>query len=410
MAPFPLNLVEVFGQYGMYLIYLLIGFAFGYVLEIAGFGHSPKLAAQFYFKDLTVLKVMFTAIIVAMVLIFGASAVGLLEYNLVWVNPTYLWPGILGGVMMGIGFILGGFCPGTSLVAVATAKIDGVLFALGVFFGIFLFGETVDSYSIFWNSSYLGRFTIMDWLGLPAGVVVVGVVLMALFMFWGGEQLERIFGGKRLNEEPRSRYLGAGALLALAVTVLLIGQPTPDQRWNRLAPEKQQLLNERQVQTTPAEVLHTIHDHKTKVILIDVRSEADYNLYHVADARHVPLENLPAVIEDLHLEPPNSVFIVMSNGEAMATEAWKYLTAESVPNVYILAGGVNNWISTFATDDTRIRPTTTPVGLDQPVYEFYAALGAAYPSADPNPEAFEIEYQPVIELQTKRGPSGGGCG
>ena len=65
---------------------------------------------------------MFTAIVVAMVLIFAATALGLLDYNAIWVNPTYLWPGIVGGLIMGAGFIIGGFCPGTSLVAAATAK------------------------------------------------------------------------------------------------------------------------------------------------------------------------------------------------------------------------------------------------------------------------------------------------
>ena len=107
MAPFPLPLNELLGHWGAYVIYLLIGISFGFVLEIAGFGNSKKLAAQFYFKDLTVLKVMFSAIVVAMVLIFGATAVGLLDYNLIWVNPTYLWPGIIGGLIMGFGFIIG---------------------------------------------------------------------------------------------------------------------------------------------------------------------------------------------------------------------------------------------------------------------------------------------------------------
>jgi hypothetical protein len=109
MTTFPLTLTELLGQYGAYVIYLIIGFAFGYTLEIAGFTNSTKLAAQFYFKDMTVLKVMFTAIIVAMVLVFGATAIGLLDYNLIWVNPTYLWPGIVGGLIMGVGFIIGGY-------------------------------------------------------------------------------------------------------------------------------------------------------------------------------------------------------------------------------------------------------------------------------------------------------------
>ena len=128
MTPFPLPLSEIFGHWGSYIVYAIIGFAFGYVLELSGFGNSKKLAAQFYFKDMTVLKVMFGAIIVAMLLVFGATAVGLLDYNLIWVNPTYLWSGIVGGLIMGFGFIIGGFCPGTSLVSMATGKIDGIFF------------------------------------------------------------------------------------------------------------------------------------------------------------------------------------------------------------------------------------------------------------------------------------------
>ena len=153
MALFPLPLAEYFGHWGSYVVYLFIGIAFGFVLEISGFGNSKILAAQFYFKDMTVLKVMFGAIIVAMVMLFGAAAVGLVDYNLLWVNPTYLWPGIVGGLIMGFGFIIGGFCPGTSLVAAATAKIDGIFFVMGVLFCIFKFGETVDNFAQFSNSN-----------------------------------------------------------------------------------------------------------------------------------------------------------------------------------------------------------------------------------------------------------------
>ena len=157
MAPFPLALQALLGKTGMYAVFLAIGFGFGYALEISGFNDSPRLAAQFYFKDLRVLKVMFTAIIVAMVLIFGASGIGLLDYNLIWVNPTYLWSGILGGIIMGFGFIIAGFCPGTSLVAASTLKIDGMIFVLGGLVGVTLFGEFEKFFEIFYNGSYYGR-------------------------------------------------------------------------------------------------------------------------------------------------------------------------------------------------------------------------------------------------------------
>ncbi len=409
MAPFPLNLTALFGPVGMALVYLGIGFAFGYVLEIAGFGNSRKLAAQFYFTDMTVLKVMFTAIVVAMVLLYGASAVGLLDLNLIWVNPTYLWPGIVGGLLMGVGFIVGGFCPGTSLVSAATLKIDGIFFVLGGLFGIFLFGETVDLYSIFWHSSYLGRFTLPQLFGLPAGVVVVLVVLMALFMFWGSEQLERIFGQVDQRRAPRARYAGAAALVGLAVVVAMLGQPTTQDRWNRMAPKQQAALSARQVQISPAELLHTIHDHQLKLVLLDLRSETDYNLFHLADARRVEPGRAGDLVPELVLEPPNTIVVVMSNEETAATEAWKTLVAESVVNVYILEGGINGWLDVFAVGETGIHPTpaATPDGLR---YAFDTVLGAAYPIADPDPHAWELEYTPKIQLQIKRGPMGGGCG
>jgi len=107
MAPFALE--PLIGKFATYIIFLLIGGLFGASLEMSGFTRSTKLAAQFYLDDMTVLKVMFTAVLVAMVLIFGASALGWLDYGRIWVPPTYLWPGIIGGFLIGVGFIVGGF-------------------------------------------------------------------------------------------------------------------------------------------------------------------------------------------------------------------------------------------------------------------------------------------------------------
>ena len=409
MTPFPLPLTQILGHWGSYVVYLLIGFSFGFVLEIAGFGNSRKLAGQFYFKDMTVLKVMFSAIVVAMVLIFGASAVGLLDYNLVWVNPTYLWPGIVGGLIMGAGFIIGGFCPGTSLVGAATLKLDALAFALGVVFGIFLFGETVGGFDLFWNSSYLGRLTIPAWLGLPTGVVVLLVVLMALFMFWGAEQLERIFGKQDPGKAPKWRYGAVGALVLGAVGLVVLGQPTTEDRWASLAAEKQALLDERAVQIHPGELLDLSRDNAVKLVMLDVRDEADFNLFHILDARHVPAEELPGIIPELHFEPENAVFVVMSNDETAATEAWKVLVAESVPNVYILEGGINNWIALFGDDDLT-KNFVAGAGDDQLCYIFDSALGSRYAAAEPDPEAHELTYTPKVQLQIKRGPTSGGCG
>ena len=194
MAPY--DLVGYFGLTGSYLIYVAIGFAFGFILESSGFGDARRLAAQFYFSDLRVVKVMFTAIVVAMTLIFWSTALGLLDYNQIWVKSTYLWPGIVGGLVMGVGFILGGYCPGTSLVSVATLKIDGMFFLLGHIAGVLVFGETVDSINEFWNSGHLGFFTLPELLHLETGVVVFLVACLAIAMFLGFEWLRGAIYGK----------------------------------------------------------------------------------------------------------------------------------------------------------------------------------------------------------------------
>jgi rhodanese-related sulfurtransferase len=228
-------------------------------------------------------------------------------------------------------------------------------------------------------------------------------------MFWGAEQLEKIFGGKDPRKEPRLRYIGAGVLTLGAIAVLVLGQPTNEDRWQAIAAEKEAQLEARAVQIEPAELLHTMHDHQISLVLLDVRSEADFNLFHVADARNVAPDELLEVVPDLHLEPTNTVFVVMSNDETAATDAWKILVAESLPNVYILEGGINQWIDTYAGDDQRLRPIDV-AGDDVLRYEFVAALGAAYQASDPDPHEFEQEFESKIKLEIKRGPMGGGCG
>lgn len=410
MTEFPLPLVELLGKYGAYMVYLLIGVAFGATLETAGFGNSKKLAAQFYFKDLTVFKVMFTAIVVAMVGVFLSSAVGLLDYNLVWVPPTYLWPGIVGGLIMGAGFIVGGFCPGTSLVAMATGKIDGIFFVLGVLTGIFAFGETVDRFALFFESSYMGRFTLPELFGLSYGAVVLAVLLMAMFCFWGAEKIEQAIGGPTAQRAPRWAPAAALMLLALAVGHLVIGQPDNARRWSLMAAEQTMLLDERSVYVSPEELLATIHDSRLKTVLLDVRDERHYNQFHIRGARRLPADQWVEASRELMFEPANTVFVTMSNDELGATEAWKALKAESLPNVYILDGGVNNWIRTYSSREFTDRHRLRGHENDQPAYRFDAALGSRHAAAEPNPEMSTVDYEPKIRLELKRAPTGGGCG
>lgn len=406
-----------------YVVFGLIGFAFGFTLEMSGFGNSQKLAAQFYFTEMTVLKVMFTAIVTAMVLLFGAVSLGILNFNLVWVNETYLASGLLGGLIMGVGFIVGGFCPTTSLASASTGKIDGMFFILGGLVGAFLFGET-EKYFDHWytTAGYFGRLTLDKVFGLPVGVVVLLVVLMALFMFWGAEQLERIFGKKDLTKEPKIRIVGAGLLAAAAIAIVFIGTPSTEAKYDRLAFNREvngqkvqytadEMLSLREVQVHPGELLSTMASDRIITQVIDVRPEADYNLFHIANSVNVPLANIRSIIPSLLADQTaNKVHVVVSNDETTATEAWKILSAEAVPNVYILEGGINNWIATFGENEDGIRPLSSAIN-EALRYFFPSALGDRYECANPSPlTEWELEFTPKIQLQLKRDKSGGGCG
>lgn len=181
----------LFGDEASLLAAFVIGIGFGWFLERAGFGSARKLTAQFYLKDLAVFKVMFTAIVTALLGLFYLSWAGVVDLSLVYYGPTYLLPQIAGGLLLGIGFAVGGYCPGTSVVAIATGKVDALLFALGVFAGVFVFGEAYPAIRGLANATPMGEVTLPQILGLPYGVVVFLVVLLALGGFWGATAWDR---------------------------------------------------------------------------------------------------------------------------------------------------------------------------------------------------------------------------
>jgi len=194
MFPLPL---ERLGHVGVNILYVVTGFFFGFMLEQAGFGNSRNLASQFYLRDMRVLKVMFTAIITAMLLLFALEVAGLIRPGTLYINPTHLWPGILGGFIFGVGFVIGGYCPGTSLVSAATLKLDGIFFVLGMVLGMLVFGETLPLFQAFFDASgAMGELTLPQVFGVSKGVVVVLVVALALGMFAAAEAVESYFRKK----------------------------------------------------------------------------------------------------------------------------------------------------------------------------------------------------------------------
>ena len=189
-----------FGIFGFdisLIIAFIIGIGFGFALERGGFGNARILAAQFYFTNMRVLKVMFTAIVTAMLGVFYLSYIGFMDLSLVYISDTFIVPQIVGGLVLGMGFIIGGYCPGTSFVAFSTGRTDGLVFILGVAFGIFVFGEAFPLVESFFNSTPMGKVTLPGFLGLSYGMVVFLVVLMAIGAFAAAEWGEKVMAKKK---------------------------------------------------------------------------------------------------------------------------------------------------------------------------------------------------------------------
>ena len=170
---------------------IAIGIAFGFTLERAGLGSARKLTGQFYFTDFTVFKVMFTAIVVAMLGAFWLARLGMLDLSRVYVPETFLGPQLAGGLLFGAGFVLAGLCPGTSCVAAATGRGDGALVVLGMFFGVLATGLAFGPLQRFYESGSRGSLTLPQLADLPYGVIVFAVVLVALAGFRVAEMIER---------------------------------------------------------------------------------------------------------------------------------------------------------------------------------------------------------------------------
>jgi hypothetical protein len=192
----PLFKYGFFGEEFSLLVAFLLGLGFGFFLERAGFGSARKLAAQFYLYDMSVFKVMFTAIVTAMLGVTYLGWIGWLDLSQVYLVPTHLVPQIAGGLVLGVGFVIGGYCPGTSVASLATGRIDAFVYAFGIGAGTLVYAEVYPAIKEFVNSNDMGQVTLPQVLHLPWGLVVFAVVLVAVGGFSAATLVERRFGDK----------------------------------------------------------------------------------------------------------------------------------------------------------------------------------------------------------------------
>ncbi len=342
MAPFiPEGLVNP--QLNLFFA-LILGIGFGYVLESAGFSSSRKLAGVFYGYDFVVLRVFFTAGITAMVGILFLGYLGFLDMSLVYVNPLFLWSAIVGGAIMGVGFILGGYCPGTSIVAAVIGKIDAMLFIFGALIGIFLFGHFYNAFEPLYTGSFLGNVFVYDSLGMSREWFAFLLTIVALLAFAITQMIE-----DKVNKvtpdikKQRPSYIFPSMLLVFLMGIYLF---LPGQRHSsarELSPEK--LLAEMQ---DPArfvnaeEVVYRIMQKDASMILIDVRQPEDYNEFALPGAINIPAGDILDRNWRDFLKNNKQRLVFYGYGNTAAELAWSSAKRNGTQNIYILEGGLNH--------------------------------------------------------------------
>ncbi|MEJ2455828.1 MAG: YeeE/YedE thiosulfate transporter family protein [Candidatus Thiodiazotropha sp.] len=180
-------------DYGAAGTALTSGILFGYVLEQAGFASPGKLTAQFRFTDWSVFKVMFTAILVAAVGILLLQIDDSFGSRGFYIPGTALGAVVAGGVFIGAGMAIGGYCPGTSVVGAMSGRIDGLVFALGMILGIWGFSFEFDTAWMqqLLHSGEIRQKTIPALFGISPWMVVAALTALALVIFLMGSRLER---------------------------------------------------------------------------------------------------------------------------------------------------------------------------------------------------------------------------
>ena len=273
---------------------LLVGFGFGFVLERAGFGRADRLTAIFYGRDFRVMRVMFTAVVTAMLGLYGLDLAGVMPLGDVAVLSTYVWPQLVAGVLLGAGFIIGGYCPGTAFVGAASGKLDALFFIGGLAIGSIGFSTVSPDLQSWHASGTMDRVLLHEVLGVPAGVAVLGVVAFALGCFWAVGQVQRRVRAAcalPLQAEPERfsgfpHRLAAGALAAAGVFYLAAGAFSGHLATARPLPEVRLAASDGGLDVWQALTLRA--EYGAALAVLDVRPAERFAAYAIPDSRNVP--------------------------------------------------------------------------------------------------------------------------
>ena len=336
---------DTLGSSAALVVSLLVGFGFGFALERAGFGSSRKLSGIFYIRDMTVLRVMFTAMITAMIGLHLALSMGIITADQIYFLPTVYGAQIVGGLLFGVGFALGCWCPGTAAVGLASGRLDALIFLVGASLGSILFNEFFDVLKPLYTWGDSGVKFVWAALGLSASVFVLLFAALGVAAFWLAEWGERKVAGA-------GPYFGTPFLKAFSVAILvsafavaLLPPAGTEEARSRGGPLPEvgllQSMEAGEDHLEPEELADRITAGDPSLLLVDIRTPSEFAGFHLKGAVNASAADLPEVLAP---HKNRGTIVLYSNGMTHPAQARDALARLGFNNVYLLTDGLQGFM------------------------------------------------------------------
>jgi uncharacterized membrane protein YedE/YeeE/rhodanese-related sulfurtransferase len=333
-----------------------VGVAFGVVLERAGLGDPRVIAGQLLGRDFTVVRVMFGAIVTAMLGVVWAASAGWIDASSIAMPPTDLPAQALGAVIFGGGFALAALCPGTACVAAASGRRDGLAAVGGMFVGTALTPVAWPVVSGVVSATPREGATLVGDTGLPLGVIVILLTVAAVLAMIVGRLMEN----RGTARSPWRPTTPESVALALAASFAIAdGRGSlPSTRTDAIAAEI-----EREADHIEAlELAALIKSRAPGLRILDLREGLDTSTYVIPGAAAIAMGDLDTVEVR-----PGERLVLYSDGGAHAAQAWVLLRVRGIRDALVLKDGMAAW------EDDVLSPLMPAVPDDSATSRFQRA-------------------------------------
>lgn len=378
----------------------LIGLLFGFSLERAGLASSRKIAGVFSFRDMTVLKVMFTALLTAMLGLQFLLVFGLVAADQIHWLPTLYGGQVLGGLLLGAGFGLAGWCPGTAAAGLATGRLDALVFLVGAVLGCVVYNEVFPFTQRFTSWGDLGVVSAWETLKLSKGHFILGLTVLGAACLVGAEFVERANRQADVTIRRTSWPLLAALCVGLigAASGFLVLPPAPpagvaarsaplagpterpaSQTAQSAGPNRLAEVERGAEHVEPEDLADRLMAGESGLLTADVRSAEEFAVFHLPGAVNIPLSRLEAELEPFKNQ---GTIVLYSNGMVHPAQAADQLARQGFANVFILTDGLEGFL------ERVLRPVSL---REPPLPEAQAAKVRAW-------RAFFLKQKPDQEL------------